>query len=147
MKKTLLLASLVGALAVTGAAAADPGGGAVVDNYSQCTPSPFAIVCVDVKAVTNVTTTPSGNRSYTTNGVIERTMTFPSIGCTYSYSEPIQSHTLLRAGELQAESLRIVSTTQLDCGGHLPICTTTLHRHEANGELQFGRWEAVCTTP
>jgi hypothetical protein len=57
MKKLLVLGSLVAGLALTGAAAADPGEGAVVYNASGCTTSPFAIVCVNAKVVTDTTTT------------------------------------------------------------------------------------------
>ena len=121
--------------------------GAIVHDLSSCNPSPFALVCTDVRTVTNVTSTPSGNRSYVTNGVIAVSYTNPFNGCSFSQAQPVHLHWLERGGELQSRSERSTLTNQIQCGSFAQTCVTTLEAHYANGDVQFNRQDVVCTAP
>ena len=146
MKTLIVIGSLVATLALAATAGAGTGKGATVTDSSGCVTTPFATVCSDVHTVTNMTTTPSGNVSYVTNGTSTTQMTFAfGSGCTYTKSEPVHVHWLRKNGELQSESTRLVQATSYSCGGFVLDCTQTIQLHEANGAVQFGRYELVCT--
>ena len=146
MKALLVIASAVAALAVAGAAAA-AGNGATVVHLAACTPTPIGLTCADIDTVTQVTETPSGNRSYVTDGTIE--MTFANPFCSQTQAQGIHEHYLQRNGELQTLGERTSSTNQIQCfGGTFSLtCITSLERHYANGAFQFDRPDVVCTTP
>jgi hypothetical protein len=103
--RTLLAAAAVAVAALTFAALAGaaPGNGAQVVNDAGCYQTPFAKVCVVEKTTTNVTTTPSGNLNYVTNGTVERTMTFV-FGGSYTVSDTVHSHQLAKQGEIAEAS-------------------------------------------
>lgn len=145
MKALLVVGSIVAALAAAGAAGAAGENGAVVVDYSICSPTPVFLVCSAAKTVTNVTSTSSGNLSYVTNGVIEVSYTNPF--CSISQTQPFHLHYLEQEGELQSRSQRLSLTNQLSCAGVSHICVTTLDAHYANGDVRFSRSETVCTTP
>ena len=145
MKALLVTCSIAAALATAGAAAA-AGNGATVVNTSACEPGAFGIlVCTNVTTVTNTTVTPNGDISYVTNGTLTATMTFPW-GCTYTRTEPVHLHHLVRDGDIQSLSEKLVQTISFTCG--IPqTCTQTIESHYANGADQFGLYEFVCTNP
>ena len=72
MRKTLIIAVTLVALALAGTAAAGAGNGADVVRDEGCYSNPFATTCVVTRTVTHATVTPSGNISYVTNGTVER---------------------------------------------------------------------------
>jgi hypothetical protein len=147
MKKLLVLATVAASLALSAAAAADPGTGAHVYTDSTCTPTPFSTVCIDTRLVTKETTTQSGVRSYVTNGVVTRTLTFPFSECIYVQSRPVHLHWLERDGDLQQRTEHLVTTTAFECGAFAQTCTTTIDLHLANGEVRATRFAFVCRTP
>ena len=146
MKKLVILAALVVALASTEVAAADAGNGATVTNDAFCISSPFATWCWDIKTVTNATTTPSGALSYVTNGTNDYSVSLPWAGCTTTKSEPVHLHWLTRDGEVQSHSERLEQTTSFSCAGSSThTCTSSFELHMANGDVQFQRPEFVCS--
>ena len=147
MKKLLLIGSLVAgiALACTAVAGAAPGNGATVDNYAYCIPSPLITWCWDVKTVTNMTTTPSGNVSFVTNGTTDYTVSIPLLGCTSTKSEPVHLHWLRKNGDPQTHSQRLAQTNSFTCAsGYSSSCTSTFELHETSGDVQFQRFDFVC---
>jgi hypothetical protein len=146
MKKLLTLAALAAGLSLAGVAAAEPGTGATVVDDEYCIGSPFATWCWDVKTITKVTTTPSGNVSYVTNGTIDNTISLPFSGCTHTKLESMHLHWLKKAGVEQSHSQRLEQTTAFVCSsGSAYSCTSTFELHMANGEVQFQRPEFDCT--
>jgi hypothetical protein len=146
MKKLLVIGSTLALLVLAGTALAAPGGGATVDDSSYCVTTPFTTICYDIHTVTNTTTTPSGNVSYVTNGAVTANHTFPFSTCTYSRTEPLHLHHLVKDGDVHSESWRLDVTTDYQCGTFGQSCTTEMSYHYANGATQFGRYETVCET-
>jgi hypothetical protein len=147
MKALLVIGSIVAALAAAGTAAAAGENGATVTNDSGCITSSFTISCWDVKLVTETTTTPSGNVSYLTNGTLQKTVSIPLLGCTYTQTQPIHDHELVKDGESHMFSRRFTDITSFGCGGGpVQTCTLGLAVHWVNGGFQFERPEFVCTT-
>jgi hypothetical protein len=145
MKKLLLIGTILTGLALAGAAAADTGNGATVANYEYCIPSPLITWCWDVKTTTNVTSTPSGNVSFVTNGTSDYTVSIPLLGCTSSKSEPVHLHWLRKADETQSHSERLKQTNSFTCAsGDSYSCTSTFELHETSGDVQFQRSDFVC---
>ena len=102
MKALLLIGAIVGALVLAGTAAADSAGSAnraTVTAYSWCSPTPLGPVCSDVKAVTKLVVSASGNVSYVSNGTTEFTMSFPFAGCDHSVADAFHVHWLDRDDE------------------------------------------------
>ncbi len=147
MKALLVIASLVAALvaAASASAGAAAGNGAIVVNLSGCNPTPFGLSCYEVRTVTNVTETPSGNRSYVTNGVTGLTYANPFNGCSMSQSQPVHVHWLQKDGDLQSYSERRSATNEIHCGSISQTCVMTFELHYANGDVQLDRQEVVCT--
>ena len=80
MRKLVAIGATLAFFALAGTAAAG-GNGATVVNDESCTQTPFALVCLDAKTVTNTVVTPSGNLRYVMN-VTDRTMTLSSAART-----------------------------------------------------------------
>jgi hypothetical protein len=147
VKALILIGSLVAALVAAASAGAAPGNGATHVDISGCTLSPFGIVCQAADSVTNTTTTPSGNVSYVTNGVLAISITNPFTACSLSQTQPFHTHWLQKDGELQSRSERLTLTNTISCAGIEHTCVSTLDFHYANGDVQFSRSDLICTTP
>lgn len=145
MRKLIAIGTTLVTLALAGTAAAADNGAIVVNDVS-CTPTPFALVCMDVKTVTNSVLTPSGNRTYVMNGTVERTMTFV-FGGTYTSTQEIHNNVLMKDGEDQVRSERYWETTQSVSGTYSLTCEGGFNFHFANGSVQIGDYSYECTTP
>ena len=144
MRKLIAIGATLVTLAVAGTAAA--GNGAVVVNDQSCTQNPFALVCLDVKTVTNTVVTPSGALKYVTNGTVERTMTFV-FGGTYTSKQEIHNSILVKDGEDQVRSERYWETTQSVSGTYSLTCEGGFTFHYANGSVQVGEYSYDCWLP
>src|SRR4051794_29119358 len=144
--RTVLAVAALAAAALTFAAVAGaaPGNGAQVVNDAGCYQTPFAKVCVVEKTTTNVTTTPSGNLTYVTNGTVERTMTFV-FGGSYTVSDTVHSHYLAKQGEIFEESDHYLEQNEYRSGTYYLVCTEAFDLHWANGASQFGDYDVQCT--
>jgi hypothetical protein len=144
--RTILTAAALAAIALTFAAVAGaaPGNGAQVVNDAGCYQTPFAKVCVVEKTTTNVTSTPSGNLNYVTNGTVERTMTFV-FGGSYTVTDTIHSHHLDKQGEIFEESDHYLEQNEYQSGTYHLLCTEAFDLHWANGASQFGNYDVQCT--
>src|SRR5262249_48647392 len=136
MKALLVIGSIVAALAAVGVANAG-GNGAYVYKASSCSDTVFGTICVEQKSVTNITTTPSGNESYITNGKLDFSFANRLTGCTSSSSESFHTHFEDKDGEAQSHGSRYVTTSQIGCGGSVQTCLTTVAFHYGRGEIQF----------
>jgi hypothetical protein len=145
MKLVAIIGTIAATLVLAAAAAAGTGNGANVVNNSGCVTTPLATMCFDIHTVTNMTTTPSGDVSYVTNGTSTTSFDFAFAGCTYSKSEPVHLHQLVKNGETHSESGSIGQTIAFDCGAFEQTCTSTLQYHYVDGETQFQRPEFICT--
>jgi hypothetical protein len=145
MKALLVIGAIAGALALAGTAAADSADGATVTNYSWCTPTPLGTVCSDVKAVTKLVVSASGNVSYVSNGTTEFTMSFPFAGCEHSVADAFHVQWLDKDDEVWSQSERLIETTSFQCGAWGETCLSTYELHLANGETQIQRGDFVCT--
>ena len=145
MKALLVIGTIVTALATAGVAGAG-GQGAYVYTTSTCNDTFFGLICVDEKAVTKITSTPSGNESYVVNGNLDFSFANRLTGCTYSSSEKFHTHFEDKAGEAQSHGSRYVTTSQVGCGGTVQTCLTTVTFHYGRGEIQFDRTDVACTT-
>ena len=146
MKKLLSIAALIAGLAVSGVAAAAPGDGATVVNDEYCYTSPTTISCWDLKTVTKFTLTPSGNISVTMNGTSQFTISVLQSGCTYTDTDSIQLHLLGKNDADHNRSDRFGQTMTVACAdGSALVCTGSFDVHEANGNVQFMRFESACT--
>ena len=143
--RTLLVTAAVAAAALTfvALAGAAPGNGAQVVNDAGCYQTPFAKVCIVEKTTTNVTSTPSGNLSYVTNGTVERTMTFV-FGGSYTVSNEIHSHQLTKRGEIFEASDHYLAQSEYLSGTYHLLCTEGYDIHWANGASQFGNYNLQC---
>ena len=84
--------------------------------------------------------------SYVTNGGVDSSVTFPTLGCTSTKSEPIHLHWLQRDGETQSHSERIGLTTSFACAsGYAYSCTSSFELHYTSGDVQFQRFDFTCT--
>ena len=144
--RTLLaaVAAVSAALTFAAVAGAAPGNGAQVVNDAGCYQTPFAKVCVVTKTTTNVTSTPSGNLNYVTNGTVERTMTFV-FGGSYTVTNTIHSHYLAKRGEIFEESDHYLEQDEYLSGTYHLSCTEAFDLHWANGASQFGNYDVQCT--
>ena len=144
--RTLLAAAAVAvaALSFAALAGAAPGNGAQVVNDAGCYLTPFAKVCVVEKTTTNVTTTPSGNLNYVTNGTVERTMTF-IFGGSYTVSDTVHSHQLAKQGEIAEASDHYLEQSEYLSGTYHLVCTEAFDLHWANGNSQLGNYDVQCT--
>jgi hypothetical protein len=133
----------VGTIAAT--ASAGTGSGASVVRTSGCVPTPLATMCYAIDTVTNTTITPSGNFSYVTNGTSMTSYDFAFAGCTYSRTDPLHLHQLVKDGDTHSESGIVEQTIAFDCGAFAQSCTSTLQYHYVDGETQFQRPDFVCT--
>ena len=104
--------------------------------------TPFALVCLDAKTVTNTVVTPSGNLRYVMN-VTDRTMTF--FGGTYTSSSEIHNSVLMKDGEDQSRTERYCETTQSVSGTYSLTCEGGFDYHFANGSVQIGEYSFDCT--
>jgi hypothetical protein len=148
MKALLLIGAILGALALAGTAAADSvnsANRATVTNYSWCSPTPLGTVCSDVKTVTKLVVSASGNVSYVSNGTTEFRMSFPFAGCDHSVADSFHVHWLDRDDEVQSQSERLIETTSFRCGAWGQTCVSTYELHLANGETQVQRGDFVCS--
>ncbi|MFL6014777.1 MAG: hypothetical protein ACJ74P_10890 [Gaiellaceae bacterium] len=143
MKALLLIGAIVGALAVAGTAAADSGNRASVTSYAWCTPTPLGTTCVDVKTVTKLTLTGSGNVGYLTNGTETYTSSFASTGCTQSVSDAFHVH-WLNTDQFQTEKWKLAETATFTCGTFAQTCVLTVDVHLVNGETQFEHADFSC---
>jgi hypothetical protein len=149
MRKLLVLVTvLASGLAAAAAAGAASGGATVIDN-SGCWSNVFVTTCYEIRTVTNSTTTPSGVRSYMTNGTVEfRSHATANPAHTWSRTTELHDHSLRKDGELHQESQRLVETTAFDSGGGFAqTCVLTLTFQYANGEVRLGESSFDCTTP
>ena len=145
MKLVVTIGTVAATLALAATASAGTGKGAGVVNSSGCVTTPLATMCYDIHTVTNMATTPSGDVSYVTNGISTTTLDFAFAGCTYTKSEPVHLHVLVKDGETHSESGSIGQTTAFDCGAFAQSCTSTLTYHYVDGETQFQRPDFICT--
>jgi hypothetical protein len=145
MKALLVIGSIVAALAAAGTAGAAGEDGAYVYASSSCSPTPFGLICLDQKTVTNVTQTPSGSLSYVTNGTLELSYTQPFTGCSVSSSQSFHLHWAEQGGDARSHGERRSYTTQVGCDGSVETCVTTVAFQYGNGDVQFDRSEVVCT--
>ena len=146
MKALLVIGSIVAALTAAGIANAG-GNGAYVYKSSTCNDTIFGKICVDQKSVTNITTTPSGNESYITNGQLDFSFANRLTGCTSSSSQKFHTSFLDKDGEAQSHGSRYVTTSQVGCGGGpVQTCLTVVAFHYGRGEIQFDRTDVACTT-
>jgi hypothetical protein len=146
MKALLVIGSIVAALAAAGTAGAAAQDGAYVDASSTCSPTPFGLICVDRKTVTNATETPGGFLSYVTNGTLELSYTHPLTGCSVSSSQKFHLHLTERDDEAESYGSRRSYTTQIGCAGSVQTCVTTVAFNYGNGALHFERSEVACTS-
>ena len=145
MRTLIVIATVACTLAAAAAASAAPGGAEVV-NQSSCEPAWFGTVCTTIHATTNMTATPSGNLHYSTNGTVERQLTF-SFGGSYTTTSDIHLSALQKQGELRVISERSTQTTSYRSGTYALDCTGTIVSHYANGSTQFADYTYDCTTP
>jgi hypothetical protein len=146
MKALLLIGAILGGFALARTAAADSANRAGVMSYTWCAPTPFGTTCVDVKTVTKLTQTGSGNVGYVTNGTDTYTSSFASAGCTQSVSDAFHVHWLLnKDDELQTEGWKMTQTSTFQCGTFGQTCLLTFDIHLVSGETQFQRGDFVCT--
>jgi len=148
MRKLLAICTAAAALAIAAGAAAAPGNGngATVVKDEGCVTTVFATTCTVVKTTTNMTTTPSGNVSYVTNGTVERTMTFV-FGGSYTTSNALHVHTIAKQGEIHESSDHYAEVSHYLSGTYELTCTNSYDIHWTNGAAQFGNYELECTTP
>jgi hypothetical protein len=142
MRKLIATAAALATLALAGVAAASDG--ATVVNDRSCTQTPFALVCLDVKTVTNTVVTPSGNLRYVMNGTVERTMTF-GFGGTYTATAEVHNSVLMKDGEDQSRTERYWETTQSVSGSYSLTCEGGFTYHFANGMVQIGEYSYDCS--
>ena len=145
MKSLLLIGAILGALALAGTGAADSSNRASVTNYQDCSPTPFGTLCTDVKTVTKLVITPSGNLSFVSNGSTTFTSVWDAVGCTHSISDSFHQHWLANEDDDKTQSDRLTQTVSYQCGTSDLTCVSTLDVHFANGEVQFERDHLVCT--
>jgi hypothetical protein len=143
MRKAVTLIGCVVALALAGTAVAGSTGAEVVRD-AGCVTTPFATVCTTVKSVTNSTTTPSGNVSYVTSGMVARTMTFV-FGGTMTTSSNFHLHALAKQGEIATASDHYEEQSEYVSGAYRVSCSSSYDIQVANGETKVLRSELECT--
>ena len=142
-KHLLILGTIVAALACAGTAAADRGGAEVVRDEG-CVTSPFATTCTVVRTVTHLTTTPSGNSSYVTNGTVERTMTFV-FGGTYTVVSSLHSHTLRKQDLVTESGDHYNEVSEYISGTYHLSCVNSWDLHWTGDKPQFTNYVLECT--
>lgn len=145
MRKVISFLVVLTALAAAGVATAAPGGAEVISQDS-CEQVWFGTVCTTVQATTNISTTPSGNLVYVTNGTSERRLTF-AFGGSFTSTSDIHLVSLQKNGETATESHRLTETTSYRSGTYALDCVGGFSIHYANGSTQFGDYSYECTTP
>lgn len=148
MKKLLVLATAVAALALAGGAAAAGNGATVVDDQG-CVPIMFGPVvlgtaCTVTKTTTNTVRTKSGVTSYVTNGTVDYTLSFV-FGSTLTRSSEIHAHNLLKDGAFVESSDHYQETWESVSGTYHLSCIEAYDLHWANGASQFGDFVLECT--
>jgi len=144
--RTLIAVTVVFWALVLAAAAAGASGGAEVINESSCEPAWFGSVCTTIKATTNVSTTPSGNVNYVTNGTAERRLTF-DFGGSYTTTSDIHLVAHQQQGESHVVSERSTQTTSYRSGTYALDCSGTIVSHYANGSTQYVDYSYDCVIP
>jgi hypothetical protein len=139
----LALAVVVGALTLAGVAAAAPGGANVVRNEG-CASNVFGTTCIVTKTVTSITTTPSGNVNYSTNGTVESTMTFV-FGGSFSRNTEIHLHSQLKQGEIHTYVEHYDEATDYASATYRLHCVSGFDVHWAGEATQFSNYSYECT--
>jgi hypothetical protein len=143
MRRLMLLLATVGSLAGAGVAAAAPSGAQVVRDEG-CTTNVFGTTCVVTKTTTSSTTTPSGNISYSTNGTVQRTITF-SFGGSYTVSTDIHLHSLLKDGEIHTYGEHYEEASEYVSATYRLSCISGFDVHWAGDSTQFSDYTLECT--
>ena len=144
MKALLLIASILGVLALTGTAAADSSNRASVIDYQDCSSTPFGTTCMDINVVSTWVLTASGNSSVLVNGTSAFTSMWPALGCTHTISDRLHDQKLTRVDDEQTHSYRLTQTVTEQCGASSLTCVSNLAVHLVDGEPQFQRDDLVC---
>lgn len=145
LKRLTLVGAAVAAVAVTAVATAGAAaGGAEVVRDAGCYTTPFTKTCVVTRTVTNATTTPSGNQVYVTNGVVDRTVTFP-FGGSYTASQKLRVAILRKGGDVAMSSEHYVQESEYLSGTYHLVCTESYDIHWVGDDPQFTDYQVECT--
>ena len=111
-------------------------------NDESCMQTPFALVCLDAKTVTNTVVTPSGNLRY----VNERHRPHDDLLRRHVHvlvGDPQQRPHEGRRGPVPYRA--VLETTQSVSGTYSLTCEGGFDYHFANGSVQIGEYSFDCT--
>lgn len=147
---TVLLAVLLTLLGTFGTAqpAEGAGNGAQVTDVTTCFDFGFATFCTKYHIVFQITSAPSGTFKISGAASTVSTLTYASVGCTQTSTARASFQAVSLNSASDAHQSHYIQRNKLvfACGSAKVTCTSELHVHFANGELQFLRNpDAVCT--